>query len=72
MTVSIDDHVVKKAYYLSCVSLSLLLAVTVEFDPTSYTVSESGRLANITVMKRGSTTQTVSVIFNTVDNTARG
>ena len=72
MTVSIEDHVVKKAYYLLSASLSLSPAVTVEFDPTSYTVSESGRLANITVMKRGSTTQTVNVIFNTADNTARG
>ena len=44
----------------------------VEFDPTSYTVSESGRLANITVVKRGQTTQTVSVEFSTADGTATG
>ena len=46
--------------------------VLVEFDPTSYTVSESGRLANITVVKRGQTTQTVSVSFTTADGTATG
>ena len=39
--------------------------MTVEFDPTSYTVSESDRYANITVVKRGQTTQTVSVSFMT-------
>ena len=46
--------------------------VTVEFDPTSYTVSESSRFANITVVKRGQTTQAVSVDFFTLDRTARG
>ena len=53
-----------------CISLSP--AVTVEFDPTSYTVSESDRYANITVVKRGQTTQTVSVSFTTADGTATG
>ena len=53
-------------------SLSLPPAVTVEFDPTRYNVSESGGLANITVVKRGSTTQVVSVTFITADNSARG
>ena len=47
-------------------------AVTVEFDPTSYTVSESDGFANITVVKRGQTTQAVSVDFFTLDRTARG
>ena len=47
-------------------------AVTVEFDPTSYTVSESARYANITVVKRGDTTQTVSVDFTTADGSATG
>ena len=47
-------------------------AVTVEFDPTSYTVSESGSFANITVVKRGQTTLTVSVDFTTADGTAVG
>ena len=46
--------------------------MTVEFDPTSYSVSESGHLANITVVKRGQTTLTVSVEFNTVDGSATG
>jgi len=44
----------------------------VEFDPTSYTVSESGRFANITVVKRGQTTLAVSVEFTTADDTAIG
>ena len=43
-----------------------------EFDPTSYTVSESGGFANITVVKQGQTTQTVSVQFTTADGTAIG
>ena len=46
--------------------------MTVEFDPTSYTVSESGRFANITVVKRGQTTLTVNVDFITADDTAIG
>ena len=46
--------------------------VLVEFDPTSYSVSESGRFVNITIVKRGQTTQTVSVDFNTADGTATG
>ena len=47
-------------------------AVTVEFDPTSYTVSESGRFANITVVKRGQTTLAVNVDFTTADDSAIG
>ena len=43
-----------------------------EFDPTSYTVDESDRYANITIVKRGQTTQTVSVNFNTTDGSAVG
>ena len=44
----------------------------VEFDPTSYTVSESGRFVSITVVKGGETTQTVSVDVSTSDGTATG
>ena len=43
-----------------------------EFDPTSYTVSESGRFANITVVKRGQTTLEARVEFTTADDTAIG
>ena len=43
-----------------------------EFDPTSYTVSESGRFANITVVKRGQTTLAVNVDFTTADDSAIG
>ena len=46
--------------------------VIVEFDPTRYSVSESGRFVNITIVKRGQTTQTVSVEFTTADGTATG
>ena len=53
-----------------CVSLSSV--VTVEFDPISYTVSESVGFVNITVVKRGQTTQTVSVDFSTADGSATG
>ena len=55
-----------------CFCISLSPAVTVEFDPTSYTVDESGGLVNITVAKRGQTTQTVSVTFTTMDGSATG
>jgi len=47
-------------------------AVTVEFDPTSYTVSESGLFANITVVKPGQASLAVSVEFTTADDTATG
>ena len=43
-----------------------------EFDPKSYAVSESGRFANITVVKRGQSTGPVSVNFATTDGSAIG
>ena len=46
--------------------------MTVEFDPTSYTVSESDRYANITVVKRGQTLFPIVVDFSTVNNSATG
>ena len=55
-------------YYI----ILVVMAVTVEFDPTSYTFSESDRYANITVVKRGQTTQTVNVTFTTADGSATG
>ena len=58
------------SYFSMCVSL--LSVVTVEFDPVSYTVSESDSFVNITVVKRGQTTQTVSVDFSTADGSATG
>ena len=57
---------------IDCISLSISLAVTVEFDRTNYTVSESDRYANITIVKLGETTQTVSVAFTTADGSAIG
>ena len=50
--------------------LSLFSAVIVEFDPTSYTVSESDLFANITVVKRGESTLAVSVEFTTANDSA--
>ena len=47
-------------------------ALIVEFERTSYTVSESSFFANITIVKRGLITQTVSVSFITVDGPATG
>ena len=70
--VKIASHKMKHTKHYVYLSLSLFPAVTVEFDPTSYTVSESDRYANITVVKRGQTTQTVSVNFNTADGNAIG
>ena len=59
------------AYYIyMCVHLSS--ALIVEFAPTSYTVPESGRFANITIVKRGQTTLAVNVDFTTSANTAIG
>ena len=46
--------------------------VMVEFDPTTYTVSESGLFANIKVVKHGESTQAVSVEFTTADDSAIG
>ena len=54
------------------ISYAFSAAVTVEFDPTSYTVSESGGFANITVVKRGQSAIAVSVEFTTSDGTAIG
>ena len=56
----------------SIMCISLFPVVTVEFDPTNYTVSESDRYANITVVKRGQTAQTVSVEFSTAGGSATG
>jgi len=55
-----------------CACLSFPVVVMVEFDPTSYTISESDPFANLTVVKRGSTTLTISVEFTTADNSAIG
>ena len=52
--------------------LSPSTVVMVEFDPTTYTVSESSLFANITVLKRGESTQAVSVEFTTADDSAIG
>ena len=46
--------------------------MSVEFDPTTYTVSECGRFANLTIVKRGETTLAVSVDFSTADSSVIG
>jgi len=43
-----------------------------EFDPTSYTVSESSGFVNISVVKQNSTSQTVNITLSTTDGTAAG
>ena len=57
-----------RVYYI----ILVVMAVTVEFDPTSYTISESDRYANITVVKRNQTSQTVNVTLSTTDGSAIG
>ena len=52
--------------------LTFLSVVTVEFDPASYTVDESDRYANITIVKRGQTAIPVTVNFATADGSAIG
>ena len=52
-------------------SLYLYAAVEVEFDPTTYTVTE-GDIATITIVLRGMTSQSISVDFATQDLTAVG
>ena len=49
-----------------------LSAVTVQFDPTSYTVDESDRYANITIVRTGETAIPVTVNFVTADGSATG
>ena len=51
---------------------SLLLVVTVEFQYSELTVSESECYLNVTVVKRGLTNHTVNVNFFTVDDNATG
>lgn len=46
--------------------------VTVGFTTTSYTVSESAGSVNLSVVREGLTSQTVSVILNTTDGSAVG
>jgi len=48
-------------------------AVVVEFDPTTYTVTESeGAVVMFQIVKRTMTTQPVSVFFSTSPGTATG
>ena len=50
-----------------------MLAVVVEFDPTTYTVAESeGAVVMFQIVKRTITTKPVSVIFITSPYTATG
>ena len=59
-------------YELRLLRYLAVTAVTVEFDPTNYTVSESDRYANITIVKRELTSQTVIVNFSTMNGSATG
>lgn len=46
--------------------------VMVEFEPTSFSAQESSREATFIIVKRTSTTRTVTVLFSTTDGTATG
>ena len=52
--------------------LVLIAVVTMEFESSILNVSESDCYANVTVVKRGSTTGNINVAVRTVDGTARG
>ena len=58
----------KSPYQLIIFSITVVM---VGFDPTMYTVSEGG-VVSFTIRRLTATTRTVSVIFNTVGNTAIG
>ena len=46
--------------------------VTFRFDPTSYTYSESVGMASLTIVKSAATTETITLEFSTVGDTAQG
>ena len=50
---------------------SPLLGLTIEFDPTNYTVNEGG-VAMLTIVKTGEADYSVSVNLSTVDGSAVG
>ena len=50
---------------------SPLLGLTIEFDPTNYTVNEGG-VAMLTIVKIGEADYSVSVNLSTVDGSAVG
>ena len=52
--------------------LVLIAVVTMKFESSILNVSESDCYANVTVVKRGSTTGSIRVAVRTVDGTARG
>ena len=57
---------------ITCDLQFLALIVTIKFNPTSYIVTEADGSVTFTIEKIGSTTQSVSVNFRTVDGTATG
>jgi len=57
---------------LMLISIPLIVVVTVEFDPTTYTVTESEGVVMFQIVKRTMTTQPVSVLFSTSPGTATG
>ena len=69
---SIMDENVKWTAGTLTAFLVLIAVVTMEFESSILNVSESDSYANVTVMKRGSTTGNIRVAVRTVDGTARG
>ena len=50
----------------------MIPVVTVEFDPTLYAVNESAGTVRFMIVKRGSSTNDTTVIFDTSDGSATG
>jgi len=50
----------------------ILAVAVVEFDPTTYTVTESEGVVMFRIVKRTTSTQPVSVFFSTSPGTATG
>ena len=54
---------------ISCISLSSVLEIIVQFNPTSYTVTEGGS-TQLVVQKIGTAEQSVTVTLSTQEGTA--
>ena len=76
-TVDIMDSDRSKTYprLVDCNNTMLFIStavVVVEFDPASYTVSESGGSVTLTIVKKGMIGRPIQVEFSTADGTAIG
>ena len=50
----------------------MIPVVTVEFDPTSYTVNENAGTVRFVIVKRESSTSDIMVLFSTRNDSATG